>query len=78
MLQRWRTLELNLASNSSGDLDSALWGRSNGFSGHSMSSSSSIASSNAFLGVRLVPSVSGWAANGSIWAVDILARREGD
>ena len=40
----------------------ALWGRSNGASGHSMSSSSSIASSNAALGTRLVPSV-----NGSTW-----------
>jgi hypothetical protein len=44
-------------------------------SGRSMSSSSSIASSNASLGMRLVPSVSGWAANGSTWG---LSGREGD
>ena len=56
-----------MASNSSGDSGSALWGRSNGFFGHWMSSSSSIASSNSSIGMRFVPSVNGWAANGSTW-----------
>jgi hypothetical protein len=67
-----------MASNSSGDSGSAQWGRSNGSSGHSMSSSSSIASSNAFLGIRFVPSVGGWVANGSTWGGVVLAGREGD
>jgi len=34
---------------------------------HSMSSSDSIASNSAVLGVRLLPAISGWSANGLTW-----------
>ena len=68
-----------LASNSSGNLGFALSGRSNGSSGHSMSSSSSSLSSNADLGMSLDPSVSGWSANALTWVVYVvLSGHEGD